>query len=417
MLTPQTNAEGHLREVKSARMGTLTKLTLAAVFIGALALGWRLWAVHGAGEVPIYETAPVGLGVVERTISSTGPVKALVSVEVGSQLSGIIAEMKADFNDHVKEGDLLAIIDRGPFEAAYASAAANLAIAKADIGLREATVAKAQHQLVQYERDAGRYRSLAPLGSASRMQLDQAETLVATTRDDIAIAQAQLESSKGTVAQREAALKQAEIDLNRTLIRSPINGVVIDRKMQPGQTVTAAYQTPILFQIAQDLSQIRIWAQVDEADIGSVHAGALVSFTVEAYPEEEFSGEVEQVRLAATKTSGVVTYTVIIKAQNPDQKLFPEMTATVRIVSQRRENALNVPNEALSFRLPDEMPSKTGDAEHGVLRVLGQDGKLVPRMVRFGLKGDHSTEILEGEIKAGDFVVLRNKNMSGESQP
>jgi HlyD family secretion protein len=417
--SPETNAEGLLRRVKPVRKRALLKPLLAIAACVALAAGWRLWTLHGATDAPTFETRPLSRGVVERTVSSTGPVKALVTVDVGSQLSGLIAEMKANFNDHVKEGDLLAVIDRGPFEAAYASAAANLAIAKADIGLREATVAKAQHQLVQYDRDAGRYRILAPSGSTSRMQLDHAETLVAITNDDIAIAQAQLESSKGTVAQREAELKQAEIDLNRTLIRSPINGVVIDRKMQPGQTVTAAYQTPILFQIAQDLSQIQIWAQVDEADIGSVHAGAPVSFTVEAYPDELFSGEVEQVRLAATKTSGVVTYTVIIKAQNPDQKLFPEMTATVRIVGQRRENVLNVPNEALRFHPPAETASghKTSDADHAVLWVQGADGKLSPRAVWPGLKGDSSTEILKGEIKAGEEVVLRAKAESGVEKP
>jgi HlyD family secretion protein len=420
MLTsPKTKAGGLAAETRPSRMRTHTKLIISAVLLTAVALGWRLWAVHGTSEAPVYETAPVALGVVERTVSATGPVKALVTVDVGSQLSGIIAETKADFNDRVKEGDLLAIIDRGPFEAAYASAAANLVIAKADIGLREATVAKAQHQLVQYDRDAGRYRMLAPSGSTSRMQLDQAETLVAITKDDIAIAQAQLESAKGTVSQREAELKQAEIDLNRTLIRSPINGVVIDRKMQPGQTVTAAYQTPVLFQIAQDLSQIQIWAQVDEADIGSVHAGAPVSFTVEAYPDEEFSGKVEQVRLAATKTSGIVTYTVIIKAQNPDQKLFPEMTATVRIVSERRENVLNVPNAALRFHPSDKEPAVpyASGVNQASLWVRGIDGKLGQRAVRPGFKGDRSIEILDGNIKAGEAAVLRDISGSGQEQP
>lgn len=383
-----------------------------------LAAGWHY--AHQAGmATPAYETRPASLGVVERTISATGSVKALVTVDVGSQLSGLIAEIKADFNDRVKEGYLLAVIDRGPFEAKYASATANLAIARADIGLQQATVAKAQHLLARYERDAGRYRELAPSGSASRMQLDQAETQSATAKDDYAIAQAQLESAKGTVSQREAELRQAQIDLDRTLIRSPINGVVIDRRMQPGQTVTAEYQTPILFQIAQDLSQIQIWAQVDEADIGAVRPGAPVTFSVEAYPNQIFSGAVDQVRLAATKTSGVVTYTVIIKAQNPDQKLFPEMTATVRIISERRENVLNVPNESLRYHSADKTPaiSNMGGVDQAVLWVLDADGKLGRRAVQLGLRGDHSTEILNGEIKAGEEVVLREKAGSGQEQP
>ncbi|MGH6934045.1 MAG: efflux RND transporter periplasmic adaptor subunit, partial [Dongiaceae bacterium] len=153
-------------------------------------------------------------------------------------------------------------------------------------------------------------------------QLDQAETQSAVAKQDYAIAKAQLESAKGTVAQREAELRQAEIDLDRTLIRSPINGVVIDRKMQPGQTVTAEFQPPILFQIAEDLSQIQIWAQVDEADIGGVHPGEPVTFAAEAYPGQTFTGVVDQVRLAATKTSGVVTYTVIIRAKTKVRSFF-----------------------------------------------------------------------------------------------
>jgi HlyD family secretion protein len=250
------------------------------------------------------------------------------------------------------------------------------------------------------------------------MQLDQAETQSATAKDDQAIAQAQLESAKGTVAQREAELRQAQIDLDRTMIRSPINGVVIDRKMQPGQTVAAVYQTPILFQIAQDLSQIQIWAQVDEADIGAVRPGAPVTFTVEAYPNETFSGAVDQIRLAATRMSGVVTYTVIIRAQNPDRKLYPEMTATVRIVEARRDNVLSVPNEALRFRPPGESAAgnDAGGAGRAVLWVQGANGKLIPRPGRLGLKGDRSTEILEGEIKAGDAVVLRAKAGNGAEQ-
>jgi len=420
MLTlPETKAGGLLRAVKPARKRAWTKLILAAVFFAALAIGWRLWTTHGGAGVPIYETALVNRGVVERTIAATGPVKALVTVDVGSQLSGIIVEMKVDFNDHVKEGDLLAIIDRGPFEAAYASAEANLAIAQANVALWQATVAKTAHQFAQYERDAGRYRLLAPTGSASRMQLDQAETQSVTAKDDQMIAEAQLASAKGTVAQREAELRQAQIDLDRTMIKSPIDGVVIDKKMQPGQTVAAIYQTPILFQIAQDLSQIQIWAQVDEADIGGVHPGAPVTFSVEAFPDQTFSGKVDQVRLAATKTSGVVTYTVIIKAQNPDQKLFPEMTATVRIISERRDNVLSAPNEALRFHPSDKEPaiSHADGAIEAALWVQGTDGRLRQRAVRLGLKGDRSTEILDGEIKAGETVVLRDKSETGPEQP
>lgn len=405
------------RPVASAR--TLTRRALAIAACAALlAGGWRLWTARGAADAPAYETQPLSLSVVEQTISATGPVKARVTVDVGSQLSGLIAEMKVDFNDAVKEGALLAVIDRAPFEAKLASAAANLVIAKADIGLREAAVARAHTRIAQDERDAARFEALSPKGIVSQKSREGLQTQVSLARADLAMAAAQLESARGAVGLREAELRQAEINLDRTQIRSPINGVVVDRKMQPGQTVAADYQTPILFQIAQDLSQIQIWAQVDEADIGAVRPGAPVTFAVEAFPGETFSGVVDQVRLAATKTSGVVTYTVIIKAQNPDQKLYPEMTATARIVGATRERALNAPNQALRFRPSKEASGERapGDAGQGVLWTPGPDGKPAPRPVRLGLKGDRSTEILDGEAKAGDPVILRARSGDGRGQ-
>jgi HlyD family secretion protein len=390
----------------SSRLWAGLALAIAAVAAAAACFSY---ARSSGTDTAAYETRLASLGVVERTISASGPVKALVSVDVGSQLSGLITDMKVTFNDHVKQGDLLAVIDRAPFEARYASAAANLAIARGNVGLQEAMVTKAQHQLAKDERDAGRYRALAPSGSTSIMQLDQAETQSAVAREEYAIAKAQLESAKAAVAQREAELKQAEIDLNRTLIRSPINGVVIDRKMEQGQTVTADFQTPILFRLAQDLSQIQIWAQVDEADIGAVRPGEPVTFTVEAYPDETFDGTVEQLRLAAAKTGGVVTYTVIIRAKNSDQRLFPEMTATVRIVAGRRENVLSVPNEALHFRPPADLAD--GGAS---LWVTAADGALRRESVHLGLRGDASTEIVAGAVKAGDAVAVRARSPSSQ---
>lgn len=424
MLTSRILDAGRLlRGAKPARKLGLTRLVLIAATVMALAAGWRFWSQHSAAAIPAYETRPVGFGVVERSISATGPVKALVTVDVGSQLSGLIAEMKADFNHRVKASDLLAVIDRAPFEAKLASATANLAMARADIGMREAAVARAEIRFAQDARDAARYEVLSPKGAASQKQREDAQTQSGLAQADLAMARAQLESAKAAVSQRQADVSQAQIDLDHTLIRSPIDGVVVDRRMQPGQTVAAQYQTPILFQIAQDLSQIQIWAQVDEADIGAVHPGAPVTFTVEAYPEETFAGVVDQVRLAATKLAGVVTYTVIIRSQNPDQRLFPDMTTTVRIVSARRENVRNVPNEALRFRPPAQSTggeadgAKMGDADHTVLWISGADGTLQRRLVQAGLKGNLLTEILKGEVKVGDAVAIRAKSGTGQRKP
>ncbi|MCI0737261.1 MAG: efflux RND transporter periplasmic adaptor subunit [Beijerinckiaceae bacterium] len=417
LISPEANTTHLPRGAKFARKSALAGLVLAAGV--ALFAGWQLWSESGASSAPAFETRPAAVGSVERTISATGPVKALVNVEVGTQLSGLIAEMKADFNDRVKAGDLLAVIDRAPFVARLDSATANLEMARAEIGMREAAVERAGTRLAQDNRDKARYEALSPRGVVSQKTRETAQTQSGLALADLSMARANLESAKAAVAQREADVSQAKIDLDRTLIRSPIDGVVVDRRMQPGQTVAAVYQTPILFQIAQDLSQIQISAQVDEADVGAVRPGAPVTFTVEAYPDETFAGVVEQVRLAATKISGVITYTVIIRAQNPDLRLYPDMTATARIVSAERKNALNVPNEALRFRPPGEAAAqgKTGQARQVVVWVPDVNGTLSPRQVRLGLKGDHATEILDGEIKEGDAVALRAKSTSGGEEP
>jgi len=396
------------------------KTARAAGLLLALLTVTLAWLFSGPLKTPAtsYETRPLSLGVVERSISATGAVKALVTVDVGSRLSGIIADVKVTFNDEVKEGQLLAVIDRAPFEAKLSAAAASLSQARATIGLQEATLAKSQRQFFQNDRDAKRYRGMARGGAASQMAMDQAETQAALSREEIAVGQAQLASAKAAVAQREADLRQAQIDLDNTQILSPINGVVIDRKIQPGQTVAAIYQTPILFQIARDLSLITINAQVDEADIGAVHSGCPVIFSVEAYPDEMFEGAVEQVRLASVKNAGVVTYTVVVTAQNPGKRLYPDMTATVQIICERRNQVKSVPNEALRFHpAPESAPEGTGGARQvlpgeGVLWTLSADGALKRHQVRLGLKGDSSTEVLGEEIAVGDLVVLRAKSAS-----
>jgi HlyD family secretion protein len=381
----------------------------AIIFFGViLALALRSSFSGGADAARLYQTRVVSLGGVERSVTASGAVKALVTVDVGSQVSGPITEMAADFNSKVKQGDLIAVIDRAPFEARLSAARANLSIAKAEIARREAAMAKLQKQLGLLDRNVGRYSALASAAGVSRQQLDQAQTESGATRHELGAAQADIESAKATVALRQAELDQAQINFDRTLIKSPINGVVIDRRMQRGQTVTADFQTPVLFQIAQDLSQIQILAQVDEADVGAIHVGDAVTFTVETFPDESFTGVVEQIRLAATKTSGVVTYTVVVRAQNPDMRLFPDMTATVRIVTARRENVLNAPNEALRFR-PSTPVAEDEALAAGQSRVwiLDASGSIKPRSVRLGLKGDATTEIAAGDLKAGDAVILR----------
>jgi HlyD family secretion protein len=389
------------------------RVALSSAVVVAALLGSRQWRAAGEPADGGYQTHRVARGIVERSVTASGTVKALVTVDVGSQLSGPIIEMKADFNSSVRTGDLLAVIDRAPFEAKVQAASANLAIAKADVARSEAAMAKVQKQLGLLDRDVERYKMLVSHAGVSRQQLDHAQTQSDATRHELAAAVADFNSATATVVLREAELEQAKINLNRTLIRSPIDGVVIDRRMQPGQTVTAEYQTPVLFQIAQDLSQIQVLAQVDEADIGGVHKGDGATFSVEAFPDDSFSGVVDQIRLAAVKTSGVVTYTVVVRAQNPDMRLFPDMTATVRIVTDRRENVLTVRNEAIRFR-PPPSPAEGPEPSGGQARlwVLGAGDAIRPKLARLGVKGDSTTEILDGDLQPGDTVVLRKSDTS-----
>lgn len=387
------------------------------LFVLASAIGgWGYLAGDRHATERLYEMRRLGPGDVERSVSASGAVKALVTVDVGSQVSGPITEMKADFNSSVKQGDLLAVIDRAPFEAKVEAARANLAIARAEVDRREAGITKIRRQLGLIDRDVGRYRMLASSAGVSRQQLDQTETQSSATRHDLGAAQAELESAKASIVLRQADLTQAEINFARTLILSPIDGVVVDRRMQRGQTVTAEYQTPVLFQIAQDLSQILILAQVDEADIGAVHKDDRVTFSVEAFPDESFSGVVDQIRLAPTKTSGVVTYTVVIRARNPDRRLYPDMTATVRIVTARRGNVLNAPNEAFRFRpVGVAMDAAKTVAGRSQLWVFDAQNSMRVRSVRLGVKGDVTTEIIDGELLSDDRVILRARAPSPEA--
>jgi HlyD family secretion protein len=400
-----------LQSFASAR----TALGLAIIFAGVF--GWWRWLAADESAAGRFQTHPLGRGLVERSVTASGTVKALVTVDVGSQLSGPIVDMKADFNSSVKRGDLIAVIDRAPFEARVQAASANLAISKAEVARREAAMAKVQKQLGLLERDVERYKALTSSAGVSRQQLDQAQTQSDATRHELGAARADLDSARATVVLRQAELDQAEINLQRTLIRSPIDGVVIDRRMQRGQTVTAEYQTPVLFQIAQDLSQILVLAQVDEADIGAVHQGDDVRFTVEAFPDESFAGVVDQIRLAAAKTSGVVTYTVVVRAQNPDKRLFPDMTATVRIITARREGVLNVRNEAIRFRPEAALLGGLGPVEgQARLWVLGGGKAILPKLARLGIKGDATTEILDGEVQPGDMIVLRAADAAAQGR-
>jgi HlyD family secretion protein len=329
-------------------MGTrwLTVLLVAAL---AGAGGYYYWQQRGTGPLDV-QTVALTRGDLRRVVSTTGAVSALVTVDVGSQLSGKIGELNVDFSSKVKQGQVLARIEPFTFESTVREQEAGVAIAEANIALQQAGVERAEANLHKAELDLTRAQQLVAKGATSQSAVDTALAAQLSAKADVATAHAQVENAKATLAQRHATLDGARIDLDRTYIRSPIDGVVIDRAVETGQTVAASMTAPKLFTIAEDLSHVQILAQVDEADIGQVTAGNPVSFTVDAYPDVKFEGKVEQIRLASVTLQNVVTYTVVIAAENPQGRLLPGMTANVEIVTGEHAQVVLAPNEALRFQ-------------------------------------------------------------------
>lgn len=344
--------------------------------LAVLALGgaWMLDAGSGPGAGLIYDATPATRGAIRKVVSTSGPVRALVTVSVGSQISGQVETVPVDFNSEVKSGDVLATIDPRTFEAKVAQARADLNAARAALSNQQAALTKATAIKGVAERTETRQKTLQDKGFSSGATFDVARRDSEVATADIAVAQAMIESAKAGIIQREASLQQAEIDLGRTRIVSPINGTVISRTVDPGQTVAASLQAPELFKIAQDLRLIRIEAQVNEADVGAVAEGNEVSFAVDAYPDRTFKGKVSQVRLSATELNNVVTYTVIIEANNDDRKLFPGMTANVQIEVAKVDDALRVPNDALRFKMRNAGQSERrgGDGANRGERQIGR---------------------------------------------
>ena len=386
------------------RMSSLFTLALPIAAAG-LALAWMLVPGANSGGGIVYETTPASKGPLRKIVSTSGPVRALVTVSVGSELSGQVDEVRVDFNSEVSPGDVLATIDDKTFVSRVAQAEADLAVAKAALVNQQAVLQKAHAVDELAVRNVERQTGLAAKGHSAQAALDAAIRDAAVAKADIAVAEAQIESARATIKQREAALDQARIDLERTAIRSRIEGTVISRMVDPGQTVAASLQAPELFKIAQDLSRIRIEAEVNEADVGMVAEGNAATFTVDAYPDRQFEGRVTQVRLSATEISSVVTYTVIIEAENDGRRLFPGMTANVVILSAERDGVLRIANDAFRFRpRPGTVPeAAAGGSPRG---GPGGGGDRTARMVE-RLKADLSlTEEQEAQVP-GDGGVER----------
>ncbi|MBL8691738.1 MAG: efflux RND transporter periplasmic adaptor subunit [Rhodospirillaceae bacterium] len=361
-------------------------------FVVALALtggAGVYFASPGQGSLPTFRMQKAEEGEVIAAISASGTLAAVITVQVSSQLSGQIKELYADFNTEVKQGDPLALIDPQTFEARLQQAKAELDVArasltksKADLGnvqaalaVAEANTRRAQVQAQDAEREKERKTSLSGRGVFSQRDTDKAisdaeaadaalkamKAQETAQRAAVGASEAGIATAEASVRMREATLAQAQIDLDRTVLRTPVNGVVIQRNIDRGQTVAVSLSAPVMFSMAQDLKDMEVYANVDEADVGRITQGLRATFTVDAFSGRTFEGQVKMVRKGPQVISNVVTYVAVISASNPDLRLLPGMTATVRIVTAERPRALKVPNAALRYR-PPGTSTESGEA-------------------------------------------------------
>jgi HlyD family secretion protein len=408
-------------------MSKRTRILLIAVaaLLVLGVVGWR-WSAGSTRPKLQMETAQIERGRIVAKVTATGTLSALVTVLVGSQVSGRVAELKADFNSAVKKGDLIAKIDPQLFEATVAQARANLQAAQGNL-------AKAKAQAIDAQRQADRARALA-----EKKLIAQADFETAQSNADALAAQVQ--AAEGSVAQSRAALFQAEVNLGYTNIRSPINGVVISRSVDVGQTVAASLQAPTVFSIAEDLKKMQVDTSVAEADVGRLEPGMAAAFTVDAYPAQVFKGTVRQIRNAPQTVQNVVTYDAVIDVENPDLKLRPGMTANVTFVYAEKQDVVRVPNAALRFKPTPGMlaeaggrsgarpagnatgpaaggagaagPARAGGKGEGSLDTpdrrtvwLLKEEKPTPVRIRTGISDGSFTEVVEGSLQPGDAVV------------
>jgi HlyD family secretion protein len=397
------------------------KMVVAVVLIVALAVGG--WYFYKSKENGVqFRTERVTRGDLRAKVTATGTVNAVTTVLVGTQVSGTVKEIFVDFNSPVRKGHLLAQIDPELSQTRVAQARANLQSA-------EAGVEKAAAVLQDANRTFDRNSTLWARNYIARSELDTSETNQQS-------AAAQLSVAKAQVGQARAALQQEETNLQYTRILSPVDGVVISRNVDVGQTVAASFQTPTLFSIAQDLTRMQIETNVDEADIGRIKVAQTVQFSVDAYPDSIFPGSVAEVRNAPTTIQNVVTYTVVIKVANPELKLKPGMTANVSIITALEKDVLKVPNAAIRFK----WQSEGTEADRGNAKAVGADRSQAGRVVSvaktqgvwilagqkprrtaltLGISDGNYTAVLSGELKDGDLVIIEMKGQAkkGASQP
>ena len=362
---------------------------------------------RGSNKEDKYQTIEVAKGDIVEKITATGTINPVITVRVGSQVSGRIAEIFADFNSEVKAGQVIAQLETDIYQTRVEQADANFQLAEAQV--QESRVA-----LLDAENNLRRITGLIKGLVASERELEIAETTYQAAKAGMSAAVARKK-------QAQALLTSAKVDLEHTTIYSPVDGIVISRSCDVGQTVVASFQTPDLFLIAKDLTRMQVEAYVDEADIGKVQVEQEVLFTVDAFPERVFQGRVSQVRFAPREEQNVVTYATIIEVANPDLSLRPGMTATVSVITNERKNVLRVESIALRFKAdPEDEALAQNDKEQNELTeneesslepqqtlwVLTEQGKVKPVLIRAGISDGNYTEVLDSEIREGERVIV-----------
>jgi len=386
------NAPTLRRPARRFGRGALAAAIAAVAAIGGLAVYW----LSTDNEASRYTTLAVGRGDITRAVTATGTVNPVLTIIVGSYVSGVIQEIHCDYNTEVKTGQVCAKIDPRPYQSVVDQNRANLAVANAQLTKDQANLDYAQ---INYDRNA----RLAQTNAISKDTLDVARNALDQARAQIGVDQA-------TIKQRQAQLEAAEVNLGYTDIVSPVNGTVVSRNVTVGQTVAASFQTPTLFLIATDLTQMQVDTNVSESDIGGIKEGNRATFTVDAFPRGTFRGTVSQVRQSPQTVQNVVTYDVVVSVDNKDLALKPGMTAATRIVVDERRDVLRVPSQALRYA-PAAEGRPAGGARrgrnadtHGRVFVL-RDGDPVAVPVTIGLDDDSFTEIVSGDLKPGDLVI------------
>jgi HlyD family secretion protein len=389
------------------------KWTIIGVLLAAIGL---LTAFkYESKNTPQYFTEKVQKGDIQNVVQATGTINAVTTVQVGSQVSGTIQTLSADFNSHVKKNQVIAQIDPSLFQGALLQAKADLADAQANLIAAKANLDKAQAAAAQAKLDFNRYTTLAQEGVVPTQQLDTARATSQSADAAVGAAKAQVTQAAAQAQQKSAAVTVAQTNLDHSTIRSPIDGTVIARSVDVGQTVAASLQAPTLFTIAQDLTKMQVYVSTDESDVGTIQAGQDVNFKVDAFPKDTFKGKVSAVRLNATTVQNVVTYTTIVDFDNPDMKLFPGMTAYVTVPVATATDVVKVPNGALRFT-PDltaqqisDLYQKAGIAGTGGARKGGkgmqQSGQQATMAVVWKVNTNNSVEPVQIKLGITDHTT------------